>query len=97
MIVDIEKAARDALTYDAMDYLPRGRSLLKRYKSENCIRLEDQDVDPRGFAAWLKTLRPFLGWSTWRVYRRGAEAIMLLAPREARKEAWIILNTESGT
>jgi hypothetical protein len=53
-------------------YLERARLLVNRYKREQNIPLEVNDLDPKEFVIWLLSLKPTVKASTWRVYRQAA-------------------------
>jgi hypothetical protein len=73
----------------------RGRQLRKRYIREETPSIESENVDPLEFAVWLRSLRPFVEASSWRLYRVAGLAEIQTRPH-GNLEAAVTMLTEDG-
>jgi hypothetical protein len=78
------------------DYLKRGAGLLRRYRHQNKIAVEHEDIDPVDFVNWLFSLKYTVAPNSWRVYRAAMIATVQIMPHDRVEEAVALIETDIG-
>jgi hypothetical protein len=91
---DLDQASHEGPEVYPVSLHNRARQLRDRYKREQPSPIESESIDPLDFAIWLRTLKPFLGASSWRVYRKAGLAMIQVLPHENLDPAMTILSED---
>jgi hypothetical protein len=86
----VARASRQA------DYLKRGAGLLRRYRHQNKIAVEHEDIDPVDFVNWFFGLKNTVVQGAWRLYRAAMIATVQIMPHDRVDEALDLIETDVG-